>query len=187
MVFHCEILCIILQLHFSRFLKHIFLLTLKIRRLLVRSNYLRKSDTITLRVWSSFSIIFLWYVCIKSWNNVTATFRFRLLLRRNFITYFILFNNFTYFFKWFRFLMTLELRWITEIVETGELCMEVTLWNGKILVTLFFKLTNFLIMLVFLIMLRLRLLCFMFALNMKKMLQSHFIFVQHSGKFFQTS
>ena len=45
-----------------------------------------------------------------------------------------------------------------EIVETCELRMEVTLSNGHILVKLFFKLTNFLIRLIFLIMLRLRLL-----------------------------
>ena len=44
-----------------------------------------------------------------------------------------------------------------EIVETCELCMDVTLKNGHIVVTLFFKLTNF-DMLIFLIMLRLRLL-----------------------------
>ena len=47
-----------------------------------------------------------------------------------------------------------------EIVETCELRMEVTLENGHILVTLFFKLANFLKMLIFLIMLRLRLLCY---------------------------
>ena len=105
-----------------------------------------------------FWVTFVWYVCITSWNNVTAMFRFRLLLGRDFITYFILFHNFTYLFKWFRFLMTSELRWIMEIVETCELRMEVKLSNGHILVTLFFKLTNFLIMLIFLIMLRLRLL-----------------------------
>ena len=29
---------------------------------------------------------FLLHVCITYWNNVTATFRFRLLLRRNFLT-----------------------------------------------------------------------------------------------------
>ena len=45
-----------------------------------------------------------------------------------------------------------------EIVETCELRMEVMLSNGHILVKLFFKLTNFLIMLIFLRMLRLRLL-----------------------------
>ena len=54
MVCHCEILCIILQLHFSRFLKHVFLITLKMRRLMVRSNYVRKNDIITLRVRHSF-------------------------------------------------------------------------------------------------------------------------------------
>ena len=44
-----------------------------------------------------------------------------------------------------------------EIVETCELCMEVMLKNGHIVVALFFKLTNF-DMLIFLIMLRLCLL-----------------------------
>ena len=54
LICHCEILCIVLQLHFSRFLKHAFLITLKIRRLLVSSNYFRKNHTATLRVRSSF-------------------------------------------------------------------------------------------------------------------------------------
>ena len=95
MVFHCEILCIMCQLHFSGILKHLFLLTtvvstvdpwLLIRCLLVRSHYLRKHDTITLVLGPHFWITFLWYVCITYWNKVTATFRFCLLLRRNFIT-----------------------------------------------------------------------------------------------------
>ena len=42
------------QLHFSRFLKDVFLIMLEIRDLLVRSNYVLKYDTITLRVGSSF-------------------------------------------------------------------------------------------------------------------------------------
>ena len=54
LVCHCEILCIILQPHFSRLLKHVLLITLKIRRLLVRSNYEWKNDITTLRVRSSF-------------------------------------------------------------------------------------------------------------------------------------
>ena len=70
MVCHCEILCIILQLHFSRFLKHVFL----IRHLLVRSNYVHKRDTITLR--AHFYVTFLWYVCITSWNNLQLRFVF---------------------------------------------------------------------------------------------------------------
>ena len=87
MVCHCEILCIILKLHFSRFLKHVSLITLKIRRLLVQ----------LLCVFGPhFWITCLRYVCITSLNNVTATFRFCLLLRCNFITYFILFDNFTF-------------------------------------------------------------------------------------------
>ena len=45
-----------------------------------------------------------------------------------------------------------------EAVETCELCMEVTFC--RILVTLFFKLTNFLIMLIFLIMLRIHLMSY---------------------------
>ena len=60
MVCHCEILCIILQLHFSRFLKSVFLITLEMLCLLESSNYERKYDTITLRIWFSFT--FLWYV-----------------------------------------------------------------------------------------------------------------------------
>ena len=105
-----------------------------------------------------FWVTFLWYVCI-TWNNVTATFRFCLLLGRNFIAYFILLHNFTYLFEWFHFLMMSELRWIIEIVKMCELRMEVTLWNSHILVAFFFfELTNFLKMLIFLIMLRLRLL-----------------------------
>ena len=110
---------------FFKVLKTRILNNNKIRRLLVRSNYLRKNDTIALRVRSSFLSYFLWYVWIRSWNNVTAVFRFRLLLGRKFITYFILFHNFTYLFKWFHFLMTSELR--MEIVETCELRMEVKL------------------------------------------------------------
>ena len=74
------------QLHFSRFLKHVFLITLEIRRLLVCSNYVRNYDTITLRVCPHFWITFLWYDCITSRNNVTTTFRFCLLLWGNFIT-----------------------------------------------------------------------------------------------------
>ena len=54
LVYHYEILCIIWQPHFSRFLKHVFLITLEIRRLLICCNYVRKYGTITLRVWSSF-------------------------------------------------------------------------------------------------------------------------------------
>ena len=119
MVCHCEILCIILKLHFSRFLKHVCLITLKIRRLLVQ----------LLCVFGPhFWITFLRYVCITSLNNVTATFRFCLLLRCNFVTYFILFNNFTYLFKWFRFLMKSELRSLHQKYERrGEFNQ-----NGKI-------------------------------------------------------
>ena len=53
LVCHCEILFIMSQLHFSRFLKNVFLIALEILCLLVRSNYARKYDTI-LRVGSSF-------------------------------------------------------------------------------------------------------------------------------------
>ena len=72
-----------------------------------------------------------------------------------------------------------------EIIETCELCMEVTLENVHILVTLFFKVTNFLVMLIFLIMLKL---CLLWHVCIKygDMLQSHFIFIQHSDKFFKT-
>ena len=78
------ILCIMWQLHFSRFLKHVFLKALEIRCLLICSKYVRKYDTVCVFD-PHFWITFLWYVCITYWNNVTATFRFRLLLRRNFI------------------------------------------------------------------------------------------------------
>ena len=63
MVCHCEIPCIIRQLHFSWFLKSVFLKTLEMLCLLESSNYERKYDTITLRIWFSFT--FLWYVSIK--------------------------------------------------------------------------------------------------------------------------
>ena len=45
---HCDLLCIMWQLYFSRFLKHVFLITLDIRCLLVCSYYVWKYDTITL-------------------------------------------------------------------------------------------------------------------------------------------
>ena len=70
-----------------------------------------------------------------------------------------------------------------EIVGACVLCMEVTLLKGHFLVTLFFYLTNFLKVLIFLIMLRL----YLFALNMEIMLQSGFIFVHHSDEAFETS
>ena len=57
--------------------------------MMVRSNYVWKYYIIILRVQSLFLypwITFLWYVCTSYWYNVTATFRSRLLLRRNFIT-----------------------------------------------------------------------------------------------------
>ena len=40
---------ILWQLHFNRFLKNPFLIISEIRYLLVRSNYVRKYDTVTLR------------------------------------------------------------------------------------------------------------------------------------------
>ena len=40
------------QLYFPRFLKNKFLIILEIRYLLVRSNYVRKYDTVTVRVGS---------------------------------------------------------------------------------------------------------------------------------------
>ena len=49
-----------------------------------------------------------------------------------------------------------------ETVEPCELCMEVTLYNGHNLVTLFFKLTNFLIMLILLMILKLSLLWYVY-------------------------
>ena len=83
---HCEIFCIMWQLHFSKFLNQVFIITLEIRCYLVRSNYVRKYETITLGAGSSFLDYFLWYVSITYWNNVTATFHFRLSLWRTFIT-----------------------------------------------------------------------------------------------------
>ena len=130
-----------------------------------------------------FWFTFLRYVCITYWNNVTVTFRFRLLLRRNFLRH----NCTIYLFKWFHFLMTLELHWIMENVEPCELCIEVTLWNGHILVTLIFKVANFLIILLFLIMVRSHLCWYFSTLNVDIMLQLHFIFIQHKDKLFKTS
>ena len=69
---YSEIFCIMWQLHFSRFLKHVFLITLEIQLLCVFGPH--------------FWMTILWYAYITYWNNVTATFRFCLLLRRNFIT-----------------------------------------------------------------------------------------------------
>ena len=69
------------QIYFSRFLKSVFLITLEIRCLMVRSNYVRKYDTTTLRVGSSFS----WHLSRTNWNNVTATFCFGLSLWHTFI------------------------------------------------------------------------------------------------------
>ena len=53
---------------------------------MVRSNYVRKYDAITLRVRSTFLDYFLWYACITYWNNIRATIRSRLSLWRIFIT-----------------------------------------------------------------------------------------------------
>ena len=54
------------------------------------------------------------------------------------------------------------------------------------LVTLFFQLTNFLVMLIFLMKLGLRLLWYI-ALNMEILLKSCFRLVHHIEKFFKTS
>ena len=71
-----------------------------------------------------------------------------------------------------------------EAVETCELCMEVTFC--RILVTLFFKLTNFLIMLIFLIMLRLHLMSYV-CIKYGDNVTIYFMFVQHSDKLFKRS
>ena len=75
LVCHFEILCNMWQLHFSRFLKHVFFLTLEILHLLVCSNYVRKYDTITLRVWSSFLgysfVVRLYNVLKKHYSHVS--------------------------------------------------------------------------------------------------------------------
>ena len=57
---------------FSRLLTNEFLITLEIRCLQVRSNCVRKYNTIPLRVGSSFLITFFWYICITNWNSVTV-------------------------------------------------------------------------------------------------------------------
>ena len=86
MVCHFEMLCIMWQLHFSRFLKHVFLITLEI----LPYWYVLTTYGNTIQLLSVFGphfwITLLWYVCITYWNNVTATFHFSLLLRHNFIT-----------------------------------------------------------------------------------------------------
>ena len=69
MVCRCEIFCIMWQLHFSRFLESVFWITLEMRCLLVRSNYLRKLGTITLRGGSSF----LGYIFVVRLHNIIAT------------------------------------------------------------------------------------------------------------------
>ena len=81
MVFHCEILCIMWQLRFSMFLKSVFSIALEIRCLLVRSYYVRKYDTVTLRVGSSFLDSFF----VVRLHKVLKII-FRLLLWRTFIT-----------------------------------------------------------------------------------------------------
>ena len=85
LVFHCEILCIMWQLHFARFLKHVFLITLGIRRLLICTTY-RNTMQLLCIFGRYFCSTFLWYVCTTYWNNATATFRFHFLLRLNFFT-----------------------------------------------------------------------------------------------------
>ena len=54
------------QLYFPRFLKNAFLIILEICYLLVRSNYVRKYDTITLRV----GALFLDYFFVVRLHNV---------------------------------------------------------------------------------------------------------------------
>ena len=79
LVCHCEMFCIMLQLHFSRFLKHVYLITLEIRPLLVCSSYVRKYDTITLCVWSSFlDYSFVVHLCniLKYWHYSYVSFSF---------------------------------------------------------------------------------------------------------------
>ena len=74
------------QLYFSRFLKSIFLIILEICYLLVRFNYVRKYDTNTLRVGSSFLDLIFWYVWITHGNNATIKCRFCSSLWRIFVT-----------------------------------------------------------------------------------------------------
>ena len=62
LVSHCDILCIMWQLHFSRLLKHIFLITLEMRCLLTTyGNTIQLFCVLGPHFW----ITFLWYVCIN--------------------------------------------------------------------------------------------------------------------------
>ena len=130
---HCEMLCIMWQLHFSRSLKNVFLITLEIRYLPGRFNYVQKYDTVSLCVVSSF-----WYVCITYWNY----FRLPLPLRHNYVIYL-----FKVFFWWRH--NYVELRKLLECLN----CVWKLCYKMVILVALFFYFTNFLMMLIFLIML----------------------------------
>ena len=88
LVSHCDILCIMWQLHFSRLLKHIFLITLEMRCLLTTyGNTIQLFCVLGPHFW----ITFLWYVCI----NIEITLQLWLafvchcdiLLRHNYVTY----------------------------------------------------------------------------------------------------
>ena len=69
------------QLYFPRFLKNKFLIILEIRYLLVRSNYVRKYVTITLRVGSSFLDYFF---CITIAKRIEITLQLRFAFVKNF-------------------------------------------------------------------------------------------------------
>ena len=77
MVCHCEIFFITWQLHFSRFLKHVFLTM----HLTMYEHTIQLLCMFGPHFWITFLCD-----CITYWNNLTAMFRFRLLLRCNFIT-----------------------------------------------------------------------------------------------------
>ena len=86
MVCHYDILYIIRQQHFSRFLKHVFLVTLLTHVVYwyVLTKYGNMIQILCV-LGSHFWIPFLWYVCITYWNNVIAMFHFRLSLLHTFI------------------------------------------------------------------------------------------------------
>ena len=69
------------QLYFPRFLKNKFLIILEIRYLLVRSNYVRKYVTITLRVGSSFLDYFF---CITFAKRIEITLQLRFAFVKHF-------------------------------------------------------------------------------------------------------
>ena len=135
MVFHCEILCIIWQRHFSRFLKNVFLIILEIRCLFVRSKYLRKYHKITLCIGFSFLD---WFICGTFAKCIEITLQLLFVFVCYWDVFLISHNYVLYLFKVLLFLDDIIIKLNYGIVGTFELCMEVTLKNGQVLVTLSF-------------------------------------------------